>query len=95
MQARFRILLAFAALAHTSAQSDEALSASECVTVYTVADKNCDAIASFAQCIASTSTSDNFHKRATNLLVDAQTQMPHCDLAVRPSLRVVDREVSK
>lgn len=73
---------------------DAAPTAAECITFFTTAQvQDCDAIATFAQCLASTTVDNEFKVRGERVLAKAQEDKPHCNLAVMPKFKVVDREV--
>lgn len=73
---------------------DAAPTAAECITFFTTAQvQDCDAIATFAQCLASTTVDNEFKVRGERVLAKAQEDKPHCTLAVMPKFKVVDREV--
>ena len=90
-------LLVFAAAPWMAAADEKTLSAAECVLQFSSdeATDQCEVIARFAQCIATSqdhSTSKN-QRNAERVLGKAQEETKGCDIVVAPQIKVVDREV--
>ena len=91
----FRLLSGIVAIsARVAAAEDASLTADQCAGQFLLGEEQgCEEITSLAKCIA-TAGEDAFRAKAEAVLVEAQAKNPLCELAVTPSFRVVNREVS-
>ena len=89
----YAVVCALAALQFAAGQTLETEKAATCLGHFTLAGKTCDGISAFAHCLALTDINDPFRANAEKLLVEAQLATQGCKLRVKPSIKVVDRQV--